>query len=140
MFIIREFRYSDKSQVIQLWNQLGLATPQNNSSNDIDRKLKVNPELFLVAVIDDLIIGSIMGGYEGHRGWINYLGVSPHHQRSGVASRLMASVEQKMHAIGCAKINLQVRNSNTDAIKFYQSLGYLEDQVVSFGKRLEGCF
>jgi ribosomal protein S18 acetylase RimI-like enzyme len=137
MFHIRAYQDSDKSDVIKLWHQVGLAMPQNNAEKDIERKLQVNPELFLVAIMDDLVIASVMGGYDGHRGWINYLGVSLDHQRQGVASAMMSEIQGKLNGIGCAKINLQVRKTNTEAIKFYQSIGYLDDNVVGLGKRLE---
>lgn len=137
MFHIRAYQHSDKPHVIELWRQVGLSAPQNNAERDIERKLRVNPELFLVTVAADSVIGTIMGGYEGHRGWVNYLAVNPSHQRQGVARAMMAEVQNKLSSMGCAKINLQVRRNNDDAIKFYQALGYLDDNVVGLGKRLE---
>ena len=137
MFHIRAYQHSDKPHVIELWRQVGLSAPQNNAERDIERKLRVNPELFLVTVAADSVIGTIMGGYEGHRGWVNYLAVNPSHQRQGVARAMMAEVQNKLSSMGCAKINLQVRRNNDDAIKFYQVLGYLDDNVVGLGKRLE---
>ena len=137
MFHIRAYQHSDKPHVIELWRQVGLSSPQNNAERDIERKLRVNPELFLVTVAADSVIGTIMGGYEGHRGWVNYLAVNPSHQRQGVARAMMAEVQNKLSSMGCAKINLQVRRNNDDAIKFYQALGYLDNNVVGLGKRLE---
>ncbi|MEM7343031.1 MAG: GNAT family acetyltransferase [Chloroflexota bacterium] len=134
---IRPFQESDQAAVIDLWKACGLVVPWNDPAKDIARKLKVDPDLFLVGVLDDTIIASVMGGYEGHRGWINYLAVSPDHQRKAYGHAMMDAVEARIKAKGCPKINLQIRSSNTQVIAFYQALGYVEDKVVSFGKRLE---
>jgi len=133
---IRPFRQSDQQALISLWQELGLATVSNDPQKDIERKLKVNPELLLVAVQDSNLVGSVMGGYEGHRGWINYLAVAPVYQRQGIATLLIQRIETELSLKGCPKINLQVREGNTQVLAFYAALGYLEDKVVSFGKRL----
>jgi len=133
---IRPFNPSDLEALIELWQQTGLATPQNDSQKDIERKMKVDPELLLVAVKGSELVGSVMGGYEGHRGWINYLAVSPKHQRQGIATLLMRKIEADLLSRGCPKINLQVRDTNTKVLAFYVALGYLDDKVVGFGKRL----
>jgi ribosomal protein S18 acetylase RimI-like enzyme len=91
----------------------------------------------LVGEIDGRIIGTCIAGYEGHRGWINYLAVAPTYQRRGLATRLMKEAERLLGNAGCPKINLQVRASNVDVIEFYKSIGFIIDDVVSMGKRLE---
>ena len=113
-----------------------MARSQNDSSKDIQRKLAVDPELLLIAESEGQLVGSIMGGYEGHRGWVNYLAVLPEFQRQGIASRLMNEIEAALLKRGCPKINLQVRSSNQSALEFYAALGYLDDNVVGLGKRL----
>jgi ribosomal protein S18 acetylase RimI-like enzyme len=77
-----------------------------------------------------------MGGYEGHRGWINYLAVDPDRQSVGLGATLMEYAESKLRELGCVKINLQVRSSNEKVLGFYRAIGYLEDDVISMGKRL----
>lgn len=134
---IRTYQIKDEGAIIQLWVDCGLVVPQNNPKRDIERKLKVNPELFLVGEQDGEVIASCMAGYEGHRGWINYLAVSPKLQRKGLASKIMSHAEKLLVEIGCPKINLQVRSSNTKVIDFYKSLGFCDDNVLSMGKRLE---
>ena len=134
---IRQFEPQDEEQVIALWRECNLVVPQNDPKKDIQRKLKVNPELFLVGAVDDKVVATIMGGYEGHRGWINYLAVSPSQQRKGYGRRIMEAVEIKLRAMGCAKINLQVRETNLTVIAFYKSIGYDVDHVIGMGKRLE---
>ena len=134
---IRPFEIKDEEQVIALWKECKLVVPWNDPKKDIQRKLKVNPELFLVGELDGEIVGSIMGGYEGHRGWVNYLAVSPSHQKKGLGRQLMEAVEIKLREIGCPKINLQVRETNLEVIEFYKAIGYDLDHVIGMGKRLE---
>ena len=133
---IRSYRVTDEASVIALWRACGLVRPQNDPQKDITRKLKVNPEWFLVAEVDRQIVGAVMAGYEGHRGWINYLAVEPARQRGGLGRALMTEAEQRLRAAGCPKINLQVRTDNVAAIAFYERIGFRRDQVVSLGKRL----
>jgi len=134
---VRAFELQDEQAVIALWRECNLIVPWNNPKKDIQRKLKVNPELFLVGIIDNKIMATIMGGYEGHRGWVNYLAVSPSHQRMGYGRKMMGLLEVKLRNMGCAKINLQIRENNTEVIAFYKTIGYSIDKVLSMGKRLE---
>lgn len=136
---IRPYQSQDNDRVISLWKECGLVVPQNDPQKDIDRKLLVDPDLFLVGVGDgeDRVIASVMGGYEGHRGWINYLAVAPSMRRHGWGRAMMAEVEFLLRARGCPKINLQIRQTNQSVIAFYEALGYGNDNVVGLGKRLE---
>ena len=134
---IRSYKPDDKEAIIDLWRECGLLAPQNDPVKDIERKLRVNPEWFLIGELDDKIIASCMAGYEGHRGWINYLAVSPEHQRRGFAKKIMAEAEALLKAAGCPKINLQIRSANVKVTAFYRSIGFENDDVVSMGKRLE---
>ena len=134
---IRAYTEKDKDDIISLWRECGLVTPQNDPAKDIERKLKVDPDLFLVGVVGSEIVASVMGGYEGHRGWINYLAVKPSEQRKGYGQSIMQAVEVLIKKKGCPKINLQVRNTNKAVIAFYAALGYGDDNVVGLGKRLE---
>lgn len=133
---IRPYREADRLAVIGLWEDTGLAVPQNDSGKDIDRKMKVDPELFLVGESDGEVVATVMAGYEGHRGWINYLAVKPGHQRKGYGRILIEAAENLLYQRGCPKINLQVRNTNTELISFYLAIGYGDDQVIGLGKRL----
>ena len=134
---IREYDEGDKIAVIALWRECGLVAPQNNPVRDIERKLKVDPDLFLVGYNESGIVATVMGGYEGHRGWINYLAVKPAAQRKGYGQVLMQNIEARLEDKGCPKINLQIRTGNTGVIAFYSAIGYAVDNVVSLGKRLE---
>jgi len=134
---IREFVQADEKAVVQLWADCGLVVPWNNPYRDIQRKLKVQPDLFFVGCLKGRIIATVMAGYDGHRGWINYLAVHPQHQRTGTARRMMDQAEAGLRAAGCPKINLQVRSTNAGVIKFYKTIGFKIDDVVSLGKRLE---
>jgi ribosomal protein S18 acetylase RimI-like enzyme len=134
---IRPFEIADQASVISLWQRCGLTRPWNDPVKDIQRKLRVRPDLFLVGVLDGEIVATAMVGYEGHRGWISYLGVAPEHQRKGFGRAIMLEAERLLREAGCPKINLQVRSTNHAVIEFYERLGYALDDVVSLGKRLE---
>lgn len=180
---IRPFRPADEAAVIALWQACGLTRPWNDPARDIQRKLQVAPELFLVGetvgkeiagneaigretveretareesgdgkmtggeivggkmtcdgIPGGKIVGSVMAGYEGHRGWINYLAVAPRFRQQGYGRQLMEAAETLLRARGCPKINLQVRASNAEVVRFYEAIGFAVDDVVSFGKRLE---
>jgi len=133
---IREFRKHDQDEIIKLWGKCDLIVPWNNPRQDIERKLKVDPDLFLVGELEGNIVATVMGGYEGHRGWINYLAVAPAHRRQGFAKQLVLEIEKRIKEKGCPKINLQVRSSNSEVIAFYKALGFKLDDVIGMGKRL----
>ena len=134
---IREFIEKDTKAVIALWVRCRLVVPSNNPQKDIERKLKVDRDLFLVGTLENKIVATVMGGYDGHRGWINYLAVDPDYRNNGYGRLIMEEVEQRIRTKGCSKINLQVRATNKAVIEFYQSLGYSDDHVIGLGKRLE---
>lgn len=133
---IRAFEPSDIGAIIELWKTCGLVAPQNDPWRDIERKMRVDPELLLVGVEGGRVIATVMAGYEGHRGWINYAAVHPGHRRQGHGRTMMAAAEQALAKLNCPKINLQVRSSNEQVVAFYQAMGYATDDVISLGKRL----
>ena len=133
---IRTFREDDRAAVVALWHACGLAHPQNDPDLDIDRKLADGEEFFLVAEIGGAIVGSAMGGYEGHRGWVNYVAVDPDHRRHGIGRCMMEELDRRLAAVGCPKINLQIRASNAAVAEFYRSIGFAQDDVMCMGKRL----
>lgn len=135
--VTRAFRPEDEPAVIDLWRRCGLVVPHNDPHKDIARKLQVRPDLFRVGELYGRIVASVMIGYEGHRGWINYLAVDPDQRKRGFGRQLMGEAERLLRAEGCPKINLQVRRANADVLAFYKAIGYLEDAAVSLGKRLE---
>jgi ribosomal protein S18 acetylase RimI-like enzyme len=134
---IRPFQLADEDAVISLWRQCELVRPVNDPHKDIRRKLAVRPDLFLVGVLDGKIVACVMAGYDGHRGWLNYLAVAPEHQRRGHGRTIVAEAERLLRAEGCAKVNLQVRTTNQRVIEFYRRIGFVADDVLSMGKRLE---
>ena len=135
--LIRPYHESDEDAVVALWRECGLVVPWNDPQKDIRRKLTVQRAMFLVGLVENKIVAAVMAGYEGHRGWINYLAVSPTCQKQGLGRRMMDEAEARLRKLGCPKINLQVRTSNTAVIDFYKALGYAIDDVVSMGKRLD---
>jgi ribosomal protein S18 acetylase RimI-like enzyme len=135
--MIRSFKTEDEAAVIKLWADCGLIVAHNDPRKDIRRKLRVNPEWFLVGEENGSIVATCIVGYEGHRGWINYLAVAPQRQRQRLATHMMEEAERLLRAAGCPKINLQVRTTNSAVIAFYEALGFKIDAVTSLGKRLE---
>jgi ribosomal protein S18 acetylase RimI-like enzyme len=135
--LIRPFQTEDEDALVALWKMCELTVPWNNPHKDIARKLQVQPELFLVGILGNSLIATVMGGYEGHRGWINYLAVHPDFHGKGYGQGIMNSVETVLREMGCPKINLQIRTGNDKIASFYQKLGFTNDHVVSMGKRLE---
>lgn len=133
---VRSFEDSDAESVVDLWQRCALVVPWNDPVKDIQRKTEVGRELFLVGEAQGQIMASIMGGYEGHRGWINYLAVHPEHQRKGYGRQLVKTLEAQLLAKGCPKINLQIRQGNQAVQAFYESLGFSDDKAMSMGKRL----
>jgi len=134
--VVRPYHPGDREALVGLWSVCDLIRPWNDPNRDIDRKLAWDPENLLVIDHDGRVVGSVMVGYEGHRGWVNYLAVDPEHQHQGLGRLLMQRAEELLCGLGCAKLNLQVRGSNEEAIGFYRRLGYRVDESVSMGKRL----
>ncbi|GAA1318966.1 GNAT family acetyltransferase [Leucobacter albus] len=144
-YAIRQFLASDTEAAVALWEACGLTRPWNDPRADIARSLGAQPELFLVATtVDDAdsaasspaVIGTVMGGYDGHRGWMYYLATSPEHRGLGLGRALVHEIERKLEALGCPKAQLMVRAENAAAIGFYTELGYETNDVLVLGKRL----
>jgi ribosomal protein S18 acetylase RimI-like enzyme len=134
---VREFEAADEDAVVALWRACDLTRAWNDPRRDIQRKVAVHDGLFLVGVHHGSIVATVMAGYEGHRGWINYLAVHRRYQQRGFGRMLMREAEHRLMALQCPKINLQVRTTNAEAVAFYDRLGYAVDNVISMGKRLE---
>ncbi|MBU2514311.1 GNAT family acetyltransferase [bacterium] len=133
--LIRPYQNSDEDAVIQLWTDCNLTVPQNDPKKDIKIKMDFQPDLFLVGAIDNKVIASAMAGYDGHRGWVNYLAVDPKLRKMGIGRRIMEDIENRLKAMGCPKINIQVRNTNTAVMEFYKRIGFSDDNVIGMGKR-----
>ena len=132
--------YSDsahRNQVVALWKTVfAYDTPHNEPNLVIDKKLEVSDRLFFVALAGGVVVGTIMGGYDGHRGWIYSVAVAPSHRRRGIGSQLMSVAEQALIEIGAVKINLQIMDGNQQVAAFYSSLGFSIEKRVSMGKRI----
>lgn len=133
---IRPFRPGDEEGVRALWKVSGLLRPWNDPGKDIARKMGVLPELFLVCEGTHSIIGTVMAGYDGHRGWLYYLAVSPNDRRLGIGRALVCAAEERLKMLGCPKVNLQIRTDHLEVLDFYQDLGFSQETVISMGKRL----
>jgi len=138
---IRSFREEDRLQLAQLWSAVFPDDPPRNAPDRlIDGALAVRPESLLVAELDGAadgtIVGAVIAGFDGVRGWIYHLAVAPAHRRHGIATRLMRRAEASLRARGCSKINLQVRASNESVVAFYRALGYQLEERLNMGRAL----
>ena len=137
MIVIRQYSEKDREQIIELWKTCDLTRPWNDPNKDFDRKRGFGEDLFIVLEYENKIIGTVMGGYDGHRGIMNYLAVSPDFRGKGYGKMLVEEVENKLKQLGCPKVNLLVRSDNSEVNNFYKSIDYKkQDDVSVFGKRL----
>lgn len=134
--IIRPFENDDRQTVIKLWRRCGLVVAWNDPEADIDRKLRVDPELFVVGIAGSRLVATAMGGYDGHRGSLYYLAVDAQQQGRGYGRKIADYLADLLEQRGCPKLNIMVRSSNTRMIDFYHRLGFKTDEVVCLGKRL----
>jgi ribosomal protein S18 acetylase RimI-like enzyme len=134
---IRPYQDSDEQAVIALWCEvLPDSAPHNDPATAIRKKLAVERNLFFVATVAEAVVGTVLGGYDGHRGWIYSVAVKPEHRRQGIGGALIRRVESDLSERGCLKVNLQVRACNHGVIAFYEKLGYEVEERISMGKRL----
>ncbi len=134
---IRSYHESDEAHVSSLWHLVFPDDPARNApARVIQQKLSVQRELFFVGILDGHVVGTVLGGYDGHRGWIYHLAVHPEHRRAGFGRRIMQVAEAALLANGCPKINLQVRSENDAVVAFYESLGYAVEDRISLGKAI----
>jgi len=139
--IVRPVTVHDAEALVALWRVVfpeygDPARPHRDPRANVERKLAFGDGLFWLAELDGRVVGTIMAGYDGHRGWIYSLGVHPEARRAGAGRALVAQAERALVALGCPKVNLQVFSSNVSAQGFWRRVGYAQDEVVSFGKRL----
>jgi len=134
---IRPYKDSDEAAVIALWTTVfNYTAAHNNPLKAIRAKVAFQRELFFVAEVGGAVAGTVMGGYDGHRGWIYSLAVKPEFRRRGIATALMNHVEAELKKLGCCKINLQILAGNAEVAAFYQTLGYTIEERISMGKVL----
>ncbi|MEC7496491.1 MAG: GNAT family acetyltransferase [Pseudomonadota bacterium] len=133
---IRDFMPPDTASVISLWEACGLTRPWNDPQKDISRKMTDNNGCFWVAEVSGVVVASIMIGYDGHRGSINYLAIAPEHQRSGLGAKLMRRAEAYLIERKCPKVSICVRKNNEAVLAFYRQLGFEIDEVHFLAKRL----
>ena len=135
---VRPYENSDESGVVALWEVVFPNDPPWNEPRVIiRRKRTVQSDLFLVATHDSAIIGTVLAGFDGCRGWIHHLAVSPDARRNGIGSSLMREAAARLQALGAPKVNLQVRASNEGAVRFYERVGFKIEERISMGQHLQ---
>ena len=134
---IRTYREADEADVVALWTRtFPDARPWNQPREYIRRKVGAQPELFLVGVCGGRVVATVLAGYDGTRGWIYHLAVAPAQRRHGFGRAMMAAAEERLRALGCPKINLQILRTNAGVVRFYERLGYAVEDRISMGRRL----
>jgi ribosomal protein S18 acetylase RimI-like enzyme len=134
---IREFKIEDYPVVRDLWQTAGLILRPGDKLEDVKLKLQRDPDLFLVAEQDDRIVGCVIGGWDGRRGWIYHLAVKPEHQRKGIGVELVRKVEKRLVAKGAKKVNAQVYKWNEQSSEFFKAIGYeAQPDLIMVGKQL----
>jgi ribosomal protein S18 acetylase RimI-like enzyme len=139
-YIIREFTFpEDYQQVYNLWSEAGpgIHLRRSDETQEIAKKLQRDPDLFLVAEIDHQIIGSVMGGYDGRRGMMYHLAISPSHRRQGIAGALVDELEHRLRARGCIRYYLLVTPHNQEAIRFYERRGWERLELFAYAMDLD---
>jgi len=134
---IRQYQSSDFEGLDALWQEaFPNDPPWNRAEAAVPAKLAFQPDLLFVALEGDAVIGSIMAGYDGHRGWLYAVAVRKSKRRRGIGAALVTHAEQALNALGCGKINLQVRSTNEAVVSFYREMGYDIEERISLGKRV----
>jgi ribosomal protein S18 acetylase RimI-like enzyme len=133
---IRQYKSSDHPQVLALWQASGLVTGRSDTMESLQKQMKRDPDLFLVAEEDGRITGVIMGRWEGRRGWINRLAVTPEQRNKRLGSKLVTEVEERLKAKGCEKVNLLIDGGNAGVQDFYRKIGYSNDDLIFMEKWL----
>ncbi|MBO6657841.1 MAG: GNAT family acetyltransferase [Pseudomonadales bacterium] len=134
---VRSFQESDRGDVVALWNSVFADDPPWNEPNTvIDTKLRTQPELFFVYESQEKVVGTLVAGFDGFRGWIHHVAVHPDHQGHGVSRLLIEAAESGLRELGCKKVNLQVRKGNEGAADKYRSMGFSDEPRISMGKLL----
>ena len=138
---LRQYREQDRAQLIELWtNIFSDADPHNNPEYMLTSKLAVDENIYIAFEQDayhhEKVTGAIIAGYDGHRGWLYSLAVDKKFQRNGIGRELVEFAVENLRAMGCAKVNLQVREENKEVISFYHSLGFEVENRISMGKLL----
>lgn len=134
---IRQFEARDEEDVIRIWSEaFPNDPPRNEPASVVRRKIKTQPELFLVGESNGVVVATLLGGYDGFRGWVYHVAVSVAHRRQGYGREMMREAERLLKKLGCPKLNIQVRAENRGVVDFYKRIGYEVEDHVSMGKLL----
>jgi ribosomal protein S18 acetylase RimI-like enzyme len=134
--VIRQATLADSTALTDLWRQAGLSFVAGHVAGELASVLACHPGLVLVAEDQHGLAASVLGAYDGRRGWVNRLATRPDRRGEGLASCLLATVEERLAALGCRKINLLIEPDNGQAVPFYQRMGYTRDDLIFMEKWL----
>ncbi len=132
----RDYRRRDRKAVLELWKMCQLTQPWEEPAKHINQRIKAHPDLFLICLIDDRIIATVMGRWDENRGWIEYLGVHPSFRRKGIGRQLVKIMEDRLSLKGCSEIGLLIQQENSATTEFYRRVGYRDKSMIYMGKQL----
>lgn len=134
---VRPFVEADRADVVSIWSMTFADDPSWNEPNTvINTKLSMQPELFLVYELEGQVVGTVIAGFDGFRGWLHHVAVHPNRQGLGIAQQMIRAAEMGLKSLGCRKVNLQVREGNIGAVERYAKMGFEQENRISMGKRL----
>ena len=137
MVNIRTFKKSDRKKVIAIWNEVFTPQkPHNTPELVFDMKIKHKDNLLFVAEDKNLIVGTVIAGFDGHRGWLYSLAVLPRYRHRGIGTLLVHKALDELKSLGCVKVNLQIYGVNNSVVDFYTKIGFSIEDRISMGKTL----
>lgn len=122
---IEKFTIENYENIVQLWKKTDLTITSSDSREQVERMLKLNPEFFLISKIDEKVIGVVMGGFDGRRGYVHHLAIDPKYQKKGFGRLLIDELMKKFREKKIHKVHLFIEKRNKDVISFYQKLGWV---------------
>ncbi|MBK9925820.1 MAG: GNAT family acetyltransferase [Anaerolineales bacterium] len=133
---IREFQMTDYDAVIGLWQITDIPLGRTDDQAGVIHKMERDPDLFLVGIENDVLVGAVMGTYDGRRGWINHLAIHPNYQGRGYGAAIVAQLEERLRKKGCQKLNLLIEPKNAKVQHFYETLDYQREELIFMEKWL----
>ena len=129
---------NDIADVIALWHRCGSTRPWNDPAGDIALARRGEHSTVLVGRHGGALVASVMVGHDGHRGWVYYVTIDPDRRYKSFGRAIMNAAEEWLRARGILKLQLMVRKENAKVQAFYQSIGYYNQETVTFAKWLDG--
>jgi ribosomal protein S18 acetylase RimI-like enzyme len=136
--IIGDLREDEIDAAVDLWRAANLTRPWNDPHADARLAMAGTTSTILAGRLDGRLVATVMVGADGHRGWVYYLAVSPDCRGRRFGEAMMRAAEQWIIARGMPKLQLMVRTDNAGVIRFYEAIGYVQEEVAVLSRRFDG--